>query len=420
MKTNILTIALSFATVMAFAQKKEIRHAENAIEDGDFASAKTFLKTAKPLVDAAKERTQADFYLIKGQAYLGGATKSETEFEDLKIAADAFLKAKELGNEEDAVLGLATVKQALVQSAITDQDAGSYSLAAKKLFKSYSISKKDTSFLYYAAANSVNAKDYDAALKYYNELLDLGYSGAKTQYIATENASGAQVNFDSKAQRDLYIKTGKYSNPTIKEIPSKTGEIAKNVALIYIELEQPQKAITAMDRAKKENPDDIGLLQAEANMYYKMGKVDTYNQLMKEIVKKDPDNATLYYNIAVASAQKGQNDDAEKYYKKALELDPEMTNAYINLAVVILRDENAFVKKMNEALKVGDTDAYEKYSEQRKDIYQKALPYLKKAQEIKPNNIQITRTLMNIYYILEKTDLAKELGAKLEELKAGK
>lgn len=420
MKTRILTIGISLITVMAFAQKKEIRNAEDAIEEGNYAKAKSLLQKVESLIPNEKDRTKADFYLAKGQAYSGIKEGTEVSLEDLKIAIEAFQNAEELGEKEDALVGIASIKNILVQAAIEDQNAEKYIAAADKLYTSYTISKKDTSYLYYAAANSVNSKDYDNALKYYKMLVDLGYSGAKTQYIATEKESGEQVNFNSKEQRDLFVKTGKYTNPTVKKIPSKSGEIAKNIALIYIQLKQPKKAIKAMSRAKSENPDDVGLLQAEANMYYKMGKIDMYNKLMKEIIKKDPNNPTLYYNLAVASAQKKHNEDAIKYYKKALELDPEMINAYINLSVVMLDGEQGLIKKMNEALKEGDMAAYNKYSNKRKAIYKKALPYLEKAQEIKPNSIEVTRTLMNIYYILKKTEKAKNMNAKLDALKAAK
>ena len=43
MKTRIITVALAMSTVVAFAQKKEIRKAENAVEDGEFVEAKNFL-----------------------------------------------------------------------------------------------------------------------------------------------------------------------------------------------------------------------------------------------------------------------------------------------------------------------------------------------------------------------------------------
>lgn len=37
MRRNILTLVFAFICLTAFSQKKEIRHAENAIEDGNYA-----------------------------------------------------------------------------------------------------------------------------------------------------------------------------------------------------------------------------------------------------------------------------------------------------------------------------------------------------------------------------------------------
>src|SRR5660397_202530 len=100
MKTKILSIALTFLTLVAVAQKREIRDAGKAIEKGNYAEAKTFLTQAEPTLSEANSSYQADFYLYKGQAYLG--TGENTSVADLMTAAEAFKKAQELGSDEAA------------------------------------------------------------------------------------------------------------------------------------------------------------------------------------------------------------------------------------------------------------------------------------------------------------------------------
>ncbi|HET8808783.1 MAG TPA: tetratricopeptide repeat protein [Flavobacteriaceae bacterium] len=416
MKKKILTIALSLATVMAFSQKKEIRNAEDAIEEGNYTEAKSLLKQVESQISEESENTQTDYYLAKAQAYLGANNGSATSMEDLMIAAEAYNKVKELGEEEAADTGIMAVRNALVNSAITDQNNKKYGDAAKKLYKSYQMNKIDTVYLYYAANLSLNGKDYDSALKYYKELMELGYDGSETQFVATDIATGEVKTFSSKEERDLFVKSGEYNNPQTKAIPSKKGEIAKNIALIYIQQDKLDLAKEAMASAKAENPDDIGLLQAEANMYYNLGKVDKYNQLMKEIVKKDPENATLYYNLAVTSAELGDTKGAIEYYKKAIEFDPAMEAAYFNLAATILEKEDAILEQMNKALADGNNSKYDELAAQRKETYQQALPYLEKAKELAPDNEGVLRTMMNIYYVLGNNEKAKEMKTKLDAL----
>lgn len=417
MKTRILTLALSLATVMAFSQKKEIRNAEDAIEEGNYAQAQTLLEKVEPQIAGESDNTKQDFYRVKALAFLGAADGRNTSPEDLMTAAEAYNKLKEVGGKENiANNGILAVRNAFINAAIADQKEENYKAASDKLYKSYQLGKQDTIYLFYAASNAINSKDYDTALKYYSKLMEMGYEGAEKHYIATNKATGEVKTFASKSERDLFVKTGEYIKPEIKTTDPKTGEIAKNIVLIYMEQDKPELAMKAMKTAKEANPNDMGLLQAEANMYYEMGKIETYNQLMKEIVQKDPENATLYYNLAVSSSQMGDDEGAIQYYKKAIEYAPEMKNAYINLAATILKGENELLDGMNQALADGDNTKYDDLAAKRKVLYEKALPYLEKAHEIQPDSVEIIRTMMNIQYVLGNTAKAEALEAKLKAL----
>src|SRR5690606_38282218 len=234
----------------------------------------------------------------------------------LITAAEAFKSASELGHKE-AQNGLESVSQALVRSAIKDQDAENFKAASEKLYTGYQINPKDTLDLYFAASNSINAQDYNTALQYYETLRDLGYTGIETEYLATNKATG-EVEVMSQAQRDIMVKAGEYLKPETRKTPSRTGEIMKNIALIHISNGEEDKAITAMEGAKAANPGDLTLLQSEADMYYRMGDKEKYQEIMKGIVAKDPNNATLLYNLGVTSYEAGDHDTAVDYYKKAL------------------------------------------------------------------------------------------------------
>ncbi len=413
MKTKILTIALSFLTLVVIAQKKEIRDAGKAIEKGSYAEAKTLLTQAEPNLSEANSNYQEDFYLYKGQAYLG--TGENTPVADLMTAAEAFKKAMELGSDE-AADGLASLTNSLVQSAIKDQNAEKYDKAAEKLYAGYQLNNNDTLYLYYAASNSINAGDYNTALKYYEELKGLGYTGIETQYLAVNKQTGEEEVM-SKVQRDLMVKSGEYLNPEDRIVPSKEGEIAKNIALIYMDQGKNDKAIAAIDAAKLANPDDISLLQSEADLYYKLGDKEKYRALMEAIVEKDPNNPTLYYNLGVTSYEVGNVEAAIKYYNKALELNPKLTEARLNIAAAILSGESAIVEQMNGlGLSKADTKKYDELAEQRKGLYKKALPYLEKVMEHNPKNVEALRTTMNIYYQLGESEKAAVLQEKLDQI----
>ncbi|HSP83308.1 MAG TPA: tetratricopeptide repeat protein [Gillisia sp.] len=411
MKIKLFTIALSLFSVVAIAQKKEIRDAGKAIEKGSYAEAKSLLTQAEANLASANDKMKADYYLIKGHAFLG--TGENTSVQDLMTAAEAYKQAQQLGDAE-AANGLSAVSNAIVQSAVKDQNTENFSGAADKLYAGYKINPQDTLYLYYAASNAINAKDYDKALVYYEELRDLGYDGSEIEYIAVNKTTGEEESMN-KAQRDLMVKAGEYIKPEDRKSPPKKGEIMKNIALIHIANGNEDKAVAAMEAAKVANPDDLSLLQSEADMYYRMGKKDKYKEIMEGIVKKDPNNATLYYNLGVTSFEIGDNQTAIDYYKKALAINPDLNDARLNIAAAVLAKEAAIVEEMNAlGMSKADTKKYDELSEQRKVIYREALPYLETVMEKDPNNKEAMRTTMNIYYQLGDNAKAEAIQAKLD------
>lgn len=410
MKTQFLTIALSFLSVVAIAQKKEIRDAGKAVDKGNYSEARTLLNQAETSLSGANDRYKRDFYLYKGQAFLGNGENASVE--DLVTAAEAFKTAQEMGSD-DAAEGLAQVSNALVQGAINDQNAEQYESAADKLYAGYQLNKQDTVYLYYAASNAINAQNYERALEYYETLQNLGYTGEETQFIAVNKETGEEEAM-SKEQRDLMVKTGQYIDPEDRTSPAKTGEIAKNIALIYISEGKEEEAIRAMEIAKKENPGDVTLLQSEADMYYRMGDKGKYKEIMEGIVEQDPNNPTLFYNLGVTAYEMGETEQAIEYYQKALELDPSMTDARLNIAAAILGEEPAIVDEMNSlGMSKADTQKYDELAEKRKELYREALPYLEQVLEKNPQNREAMQTAMNIHYQLGNTEQADALQEKL-------
>ena len=337
---------------------------------------------------------------------------------NLNTALESLDKVLELeADNEDALNYKAQLRQTMVQTAIDGQSEGNFDLAEKLLYKTYELNKNDTVMLYYAASAAVNGQMYDEALEYYQELLDLGFDGSTEQFVATNKETGEEEIFESKNMRDIAVKTGEFTDPSKKQTPKLTGEIAKNVSLIYIQNDDPEKALVAIDRAKEENPDDISIMQAEADLYYRLGKVDKYDEVMKEVVKMDPENPSLYYNLGVASEQLGDKESAKEYYKKAIELDAEMINAYINLAALTLSKEKEIVEEMNQlGNSRADNKKYQELNEEKKQYYKDALPYLEKASELDPENMDALQTRLNIYYQLGKDEEADKLQKKINTI----
>ncbi|MBW1296776.1 tetratricopeptide repeat protein [Aquimarina litoralis] len=418
----ILALFLTFSAI-GFSQKKALNAAKKALKSGNLETANDALKAAEGQLEAADDKLKAQYYYLKGQASAASPDKSLTKFEE---AANAYAKVLEIegasGSKKfttQATTGLQTLRQSLINQAVADQKAGDNIAAAEKLYLGYKTEKKDTSYLYFAASNAVNGKDYDAALKYYNELVAIGYKGVEDRFTATNKETGDVETFDSKDLRDFSVKAGTHIKPEASKTKSRQAEITKNIALIYITQGKDEEAIKAMEAAKAQNPNDPALMQEEANMFYKLGNIEKYQELMQQIVKNDPENPNLLYNLGVSASRLGDNDQAIKYYEKALEIKPDYTSAQINIAAIILSGETALNEEMNSL--GGSSADYKRFDvlkKQKQDLYRKAVPYLEGALQSKPDNVDAVRTLMQIFYQLDDPK-AEDMKSKLKALEGG-
>lgn len=421
MKKQLLMVGVMMISAITFGQKKEIKKAEKAIKSGDLAEAVDYVSQAEALIGSADADLKAKFYIVKAEAYLAEAGTGN--FDGLKTAAKALMTAKEMGNKaysERMNLVQQNLRTALVNSAVADQNSKNYSDAAKKLYTSYTVSPADTSDLYYAAGNAINGKDYDSALSYYEKLIEMGYTGIRKEFVATDVETGEVVAFRTENERNTNMLTGQYNNPDDRTTSSVRGDMLTNMTLILMTKGDNEKAMEVMQKARQENPNDITLIRSEADMAYKMGNMARYNELMKEVIASDPNNPELYYNLGVGSAQNGETEKAKEYYKRAIELNPKYTNAQINMAALILAGEGKIVDEMNNlGTSSADNKRYDELKEKRKGLYKEAIPYLEAAINLKTDNVELVRTLMNIYSQVGEDAKFKAMKAKLQQMEGG-
>jgi len=402
MKNRILMVmALSF-TMIGFAQKNEIKAAEKALKGGDTATAKTSLEAASGLISGADEKLQAQYYFTRGKVYSDLAKKGDNAA--FEPAVESFQKVLEIetqtGKEKftsETNQFIASLTADLVNSAVTDNGNKKFKEAAEKLYMSYKISPKDTSYLYYAASSAVNGGHYEDALKYYNELQEVGYDGSAIVYKATNAATGEVEEMD-KTQRDLMVKSGTYNKPMDEKTPSKTAEIVKNTALIYTQLGEDDKALEAYKAARANDPNDVNLILNEANLYFKMGDKEKFKSLMAEAIAVAPDNPDLHYNVGVISMEQGDFESARTSYKKALELNPGYTNAYLNLSTTYVNEGNSLIDEMN-SLGNSRTDIakYDELKTKKDDLFMEGATVLESALKTNPDNQGVLTQLKNIY-----------------------
>lgn len=419
MKRKILIVAAFSFAVAGVAQKNEIKAAEKAIKGGDMASAKTALESAAGSISGADEKLQAQYHFIMGQIYNDMAKKGDdsayeqavNSFKKVVDIEAASGKSKYTGDTNQYIAGITAD---LVNGAVSDNNEKKFKEGADKLYMSYKISPQDTVYLYYAASSAVNGGLYDDALKYYIELQEVGYDGSAVVYKA-KNVDTGEMEEMQKSQRDLMVKSGTYTDPMDDKVPSKKGEIVKNIALIYSQLGQDDKALGAYQAARASDPEDVNLILNEANLYFKQGDKVKFKSLMAEAIAIAPDNADLYYNVGVISTEEGNIEEARENYKKALEINPGYTNAYLNLSTTYVNEGNSFIDEMNTlGNSRADIAKYEELKAKKDSLFLSGAQVLEDALKTNPDNQGILTQLKNIYGAMGDNDnfmrLKKLLG----------
>jgi len=414
-KLVAITFALLFASV-SFAQKKELKAAEKAIKNGNFAEAKTLLSKVESLMTSLDDKSKGKYHFLLGKALYADGSGAEA---DMGKAIESLNKSGSAYSAQANEMKSGMVNTFLTK-ANTALEQKNYSASSSGFEKAYRLSPKDTLYLFYAASIAVNGQEYDSALKFYNELQEMKYSGAETEYVALSKETGEEEVFPNKAMRDISVKAGTHIKPTEKTTKARSGEIAKNIALIYVSQGDNEKAISAMKEARESNPDDLNLLLNEANVYYKMGNTAKYKELITEAASKDPNNPELLYNLGVISVESGDKEGAKGYYKKAIEVDPSYFNAQLNMAALLLSEEDVLNEAMGAlGMSAADERKYDELKTQKNNLYKSAIPYLTSALELKPNNINAAKTLMSIYSALDDTAKFKEYKAIVDSIENG-
>ncbi|QCW99416.1 tetratricopeptide repeat protein [Aggregatimonas sangjinii] len=402
MKTKFLILAAMCFSTLGMAQKSEIKSAEKAVKSGDYAAAKTALESTSASIDAADAKLQAQYHFINGQVNAEMAKKGDMSAID--EAAASYQKVVSIEEQSgknkytaEAQAGLTNIKNDLINGAVSDEKEKKYKEAAEKLYKGYTISPIDTVYLYYAANYAVSGGNYEEALKYYNELTEVGYDGSGVEYKAT-NVETGEVEAMGKAQRDLMVKAGTYKDPIDDKSPSKKAEIVKNTAMIYQQLGQNEKALEAYKVARESDPNDVNLLLNEANLHFTMGDKETFKTLMEKATEMAPDNADIHYNIGVINMEQGDLEGARAAYTKALEIDPNYTNAQLNLSTTYINEGNGLIDEMNTlGTSRKDSERYDELKQKKDDLFAKGAGILEDALKVTPDNQAILSQLKNIY-----------------------
>ena len=422
MKKLILILITISITHFSFSQKKELKTVEKLIKSNNYTEAINILESLNDLIDSADDKTKAKFYYLSG---LANYQNGESSFENKLSSIENFNNTKEIEEEGSKIYSIKIddILTNLFNSFVNDSRSAlenkDYELSYKSLEAAYNVSKRDTLYLYNAALVATEAKSYDVALNFYEELIDLGYTGISINYYATEKESGKEQVFQDMKSRDFSVDVlNTHISPRDEMAESVEIDILRSIAAIYRTKEDFDNSLKFLERAKSIDSLDINLILLESNIRWEMGEVDMYQSLITKALEIEPNNVDLIFNLGVVNADKGDHEMAIDYYNKAIAMDPTYTKAYLNAAALTLEKEGALIEEMNSlGMSTADYNRYDELKIERENLYRSAIPYLEKVYELENDNLNAARTLKNIFSALgdiESENKYKTIVAGLE------
>lgn len=313
----------------AFAQKDQIKEAQSLYDKGKNEDALAVLKKIEYLIVNASDSDKSDFFFVKGNVCKDLAGKNIDAVNNFALASSAYQDILLYENDSrnykyafKANQALKAMKSTLVDGAFSDYKAGKFKESAAKSYEVYQIDKKDTLNLFNAAGSSLNGKDYVSAIKYYEELRKINYTGKGMIFYAINKKTKAEESFTSMSARESNILAGLYEKPRNFYPPSKKEEVLLSLGYCYLENNDYVNASKYYESDLQLNPNclDCCINLAYVKMQLKKEVVDQMSQLgnsPKEM--KEYDKLSLQKDEIVKSAI--------PYLKKALLIEPKNEEA---------------------------------------------------------------------------------------------
>jgi len=423
MNKNLLLVLAFICVSTTYAQKKELKFAERNINSEDYSAAKQNIQLAEKLISDMDVKTTVKFHYLNGVAnYANGASNIDESF----VALESLNKVIDLESTSSNKIYTSKAEELrivmlnrFVEDSKTSLENENFKDAYLNLQMSYRVSPRDTLYLYNAALIATENKDFNQALSFYNELIDIGFTGITTNYYAIEKATGDEQGFQSPEQRELFIKAGTHEDPRDINLESVEIDVLRSMAAIYKNNKDYDNSLSYIEKAKKINENDINIILLESNIRWEIGDVESYEKLITKALEIEPENVDLHFNLGVISSDKGDIDKAMSHYNMAIETDSTYTRAYLNAAALILKKEQSIIEEMNS---LGNSNAdYNRYDELkivREDLYKSAIPYLESVYNLDNNNISAVRTLRNIFSAIDDMDNYKKYKSIAEDIES--
>ncbi|MFC2110917.1 tetratricopeptide repeat protein [Bacteroidota bacterium] len=319
----------------------------------------------------------------------GGAYKNLDE-NALNVAYEAYQKCIKLDEKKEylqkARLSLLVCGEQFYNKAVVDYNGKNYKNAIDNFQKQIIIKSivglQDTITMFYVAVAAEIDKQNDLAKKTYTKLMQM-----------------------------------KYEKPSIYSSLSNIYKIEGDTT----------NALAVLQRGRRLFPENFDLLILETNIYLNLGENDKAQKNLETAVEKEPNNPNLHYVIGTQYFEKLKEikyeDDpatfdkifktSEKYLQNAIDLKPDYFDALFNIGALYV-NEGVRMFELAQKIDPNNFKAYDLEKEKFEGIWNKAVSFMERGLDLKPDDFETLITLKQLYARLKMIDKLKVVNEKLK------
>ncbi|MBK9283452.1 MAG: hypothetical protein IPM51_03945 [Sphingobacteriaceae bacterium] len=447
-KIIFLFIGISFTSFL-FAQKSKVQSAWRALSDYEATEKDgkpdlSYLKKANDAIDVALTHPDTKFQ-GKAHAYKARIAyayyKNELNAEKKKLEASIHDK----GERDVTAYGNTPLNNFEIAAnevtAIADIDAKYMTGITDGLTKgTASMNEDDIRFLLLIqqlkmesgniAQGKYKAKKYDDAADYFYKTA--GINSIILKNHDTTNYYNACVSASKSRNSARIIEY----NKKMVDLNIANGYNFESLFNAYLSKGDSAVAVQTLEKGRQQLPNDAGLMNLETNYYLSAGKHTKALENLKASLDKDPNNPLLnivtgniYDNLANPKDKISGKElekpaqfevyfkNAETHYLKAIEFagtnkDLEY-NALYNTGAMY-NNYGGYIQN-RKAEKITDQVKIQKENEAKsQEYYKKAIPYLEKALEIKPDDKSTMVALRKLYLLTGNDAKSKQINEKIK------
>ena len=434
-KLIVAVFALSAISVVA-QEAPKVTSAIIALRGNELAEAKGFIDEATTIIEGKnqseiKEKILSKFYYNKALIYAKIAGSPDAEVQAMAdnandVAAESLLDLikfestlKKPRYTDDAKREVPTIAYNYLVAAGSAYEAADYEGAYNGYMSAFELKKNellgefaqiDTGLLFNAGIIAGMAGDNESSVEAFRTCLDLGYKGIT--YTATYAATGQPKQYQNKAQMEREIELGLATDPVVGEDVRPSVYISLINA--YKKLEDAENYEATLAEARTMYPENKDLLDIQLQAFLDKKDYDGALANLDEAISKNPDKAI--YRFVKGNILQTELKDLDKAlveYKAALEIDPEMSDAMYMCGLVYIDRANKISEEMN-SLGLNENRKYESLKKKQKEVFMESQGYFEQAYEMKPDDMDIVRALMEVYRKTGDYQKSMDMKAVLE------